>query len=80
MASTAASAPLPGETDGEVSLLRLYIMRAMYLVLVIGLGAMIVPELVSHEPTSRGVIPALLGAVWLLASSAFAIRSRCCRC
>ena len=43
MASTAASAPLPGETDGEVSLLRLYIMRAMYLVLVIGLGAMIVP-------------------------------------
>lgn len=67
MASTAASAPLPGETDGEVSLLRLYIMRAMYLVLVIGLGAMIVPELVSHEPTSRGVIPALLGAVWLLA-------------
>jgi hypothetical protein len=39
----------------------------MYLVLVIGLGAMIVPEIISHDLTSRGVIPALLGAVWLLA-------------
>lgn len=54
-------------TDCEVSLVRLYILRAMYLVLVIGLGAMIVPEILSHEPASRGVIPSLLGAVWLLA-------------
>ena len=69
MAPTAASAfhPAQDAVDGEVSLLRLYILRAMYLVLVVGLGAMIVPEIVSHEPTSRGVIPALLGAVWLLA-------------
>ena len=68
MASTAASdAPLSQPAEGEVSLLRLYILRTMYLVLVVGLGAMIVPEIVSHEPTSRGVIPALLGAVWLLA-------------
>jgi len=68
MASTAASASLPYEgAEGEVSLFRLYILRAMYLVLVVGLGAMIVPEIVSHELTSRGVIAALLGAVWLLA-------------
>jgi hypothetical protein len=68
MASTAASAPLPRETAvGEVSLLRLYVLRAMYLVLVVGLGAMILPEIVSHALTSRGVIAALLGAVWLLA-------------
>ena len=68
MASTAASARLPSElAEREVSLLRLYVLRAMYLVLVLGLGAMIVPELVSHELTSRGVIAALLGAVWLLA-------------
>lgn len=66
MASTAAATPLPGETEGEVSLLRLYVLRAMYLVLVVGLGAMIVPQIVSHELTSRGVIAALLGAVWLL--------------
>lgn len=68
MVSTASFASLPGaHAEGEVSLLRLYILRAMYLVLVVGLGAMIVPQLVSHEVTSRGVIAALLGAVWLLA-------------
>jgi hypothetical protein len=69
MASTAASAaPRDGRADeGEVSVARLHVLRAMYLVLVVGLGAMIIPEIVSHEPTSRGVIPALLGAVWLLA-------------
>jgi hypothetical protein len=50
-----------------VSLTRLYGLRAMYLVLVIGLGAMVVPEIISHAPTSRGVIPSLLGAVWVLA-------------
>jgi hypothetical protein len=60
MASIAASLP-------QVSLFRLYLLRAMYLVLVVGLGAMIVPEILSHELTSRGVIPSLLGAVWLLA-------------
>ena len=66
MASTAA--PRDGHADeGEVSVARLYVLRAMYLVLVVGLGAMIVPEIVSHELTSRGVIAALLGAVWLLA-------------
>ena len=53
--------------EGEVSLLRLYVLRATYLLLVIGLGAMIVPVLVSHELTSRGVIPSLLGGVWVLA-------------
>jgi len=66
MASITAT---PDETSpiGTVSLVRLYILRAMYLVLVIGLGAMIVPEILSHEPASRGVIASLLGAVWLLA-------------
>ena len=68
MASTAASAPSrPRSSESEVSLFRLYVLRAMYLVLVVGLGAMIVPEILNHELTSRGVIAALLGAVWLLA-------------
>lgn len=57
----------PSTTESEVSLVRLYVLRAMYLVLVIGLGAVMVPEILSHEPASRGVIPSLLGAVWLLA-------------
>ena len=68
MAQTALGSPPPDTIgDGEVSLVRLYVLRAMYLLLVVGLGAMIVPEIVSHPLTSRGVIPSLLGAVWLLA-------------
>jgi hypothetical protein len=69
MASTAApvSPPLASAPEGEVSLVRIYVLRATYLLLVVGLGAMIVPALASHEPVARGVIPSLLGAVWLLA-------------
>ena len=69
MASTLASAAPPiGETAAnEVSLLRLYVLRAMYLLLIVGLGGMIVPGIISHEMTSRGVIPSLLGAIWVLA-------------
>ncbi len=51
----------------EVSLVRIYVLRATYLLLVIGLGGMIVPDVLSHPVISRGVIPSLLGAVWLLA-------------
>jgi hypothetical protein len=72
MASTVAPAaragsPDEGGADREVSLVRLYVLRAAYVLLVVGLGAMIVPDLVSHPLISRGVIPSLLGAVWLLA-------------
>jgi hypothetical protein len=68
MVSTLASPSPPlGSAEDDVSLFRLYVLRAMYLVLVIGLGAMIVPEIVNHALTSRGVIPSLLGAVWALA-------------
>ncbi|HEX8626252.1 MAG TPA: hypothetical protein VF782_14420 [Allosphingosinicella sp.] len=69
MASTAAHAheTSAARGEGEVSLIRLHVLRAAYLLLVVGLGVMIVPEIVSHELGSRGVIPALLGAIWLLA-------------
>jgi hypothetical protein len=67
MAYAAASVSAVQTPEGEVSLIRLHVLRAAYLLLVIGLGAMIVPQLVSHELTSRGVIPSLLGAVWALA-------------
>lgn len=53
--------------DHGVSRLRLNVLRATYLLLVVGLGLMIVPALISHEPGARGVIPSLLGGVWLLA-------------
>lgn len=69
MASTIASAALPreGGEDCDVSLFRLYLLRAMYLLLVVGLGAVIVPGIVSHPLLDRGVIASLLGCIWLLA-------------
>ena len=68
MASTVGSvSPSAGDTAADVSRVRLYVLRGAYLLLVIGLGAMILPVLLSHEPMARGVIPSLLGAVWLLA-------------
>lgn len=51
----------------HVSLLRIYVLRATYLLIVIGLGAMNVPDVLTHAVTSRGVIPSLLCAVWVLA-------------
>jgi len=60
--------PTPQATvDDAVSLTRLYVLRATYLLIVIGLGAMIVPGLVAHPVSNRGVIPSLLGGVWVLA-------------
>lgn len=69
MASTTATASPPFEAmnEDEVSLARLYLLRAMYLLLVIGLGAMILPDILSHRLLDRGVIASLLGCVWLLA-------------
>jgi hypothetical protein len=69
MASTAVP-PLTTaveSVESEVSLARLYVLRAAYLLLVIGLGAMILPSLLLHESSARGVIASLLGAVWVLA-------------
>ena len=67
MASIAQSELHRETLPADVSLLRLYVLRGTYLLLVIGLGSMIVPTLIVHEPLARGVIPSLLGAVWLLA-------------
>ena len=65
--TTIALTAAPDTVDSEVSLARLYVLRATYLLLVVGLGAMILPSLLSHAPMARGVIPSLLGAVWVLA-------------
>ena len=67
MASTATLLDPTAERSSDVSAARLYVLRATYLLLVVGLGAMIVPSILIHEPTARGVIPSLLGGVWLLA-------------
>ena len=62
-----ASTAVKDRADSEVSLARLYVLRATYLLLIVGLGATNLPVLISHEPTARGVIPSLLGGIWLLA-------------
>jgi hypothetical protein len=68
MASIAAHNETPKvRAAGEVSLIRLHVLRATYLLLIVGLGGMIVPDIVSHPITDRGVIAALLGAIWTLA-------------
>ena len=68
MASTASkSRPAKTTADQDVPLWRLNLLRAAYLLLVIGIGVMILPIIVRHEPSARGVIPSLLLGVWLLA-------------
>ncbi len=57
----------PPEVESEVSLARLYVLRAMYLLLVIGGAIEFLPQLIGHEPTARGVIPSMLGGLWVLA-------------
>ena len=68
MASIATPAgEAAGRPEEEVSLVRLYVLRAAYLLLIVGLGGLVVPQIVSHPITDRGVIAALLGGIWLLA-------------
>ena len=69
MTVTAAtvSGAAPTHVESEVSLARLYALRAMYLLLVIGGAIFFLPGLIGHEPTARGVIPSMLAGVWLLA-------------
>ena len=64
MASTAASVSVQGE--GELSLLRLYLMRAIYFAIAFLEGSQVIPILFSHEPTARGVIPSLLSGLCLM--------------
>lgn len=69
MTVTAAtvSRAAPTHVESEVSLARLYALRAMYLLLVIGGAIVFLPQLIGHEPTARGVIPSMLAGVWVLA-------------
>jgi hypothetical protein len=68
MTSTAASMarPVPDTGENELSLTRLYVLRATYLLIAVGLGSVMIPALLSHEPTARGVIPSLLLGMGLL--------------
>src|SRR6202795_1122801 len=64
-ATVSPSAAVPIES--EVSLARLSVLRAMYLLGVIGGALVFLPQLIGHEPTARGVIPSMLAGMWVLA-------------
>ena len=66
MASTTASVSAPATADGELSLFRLYVLRALYFLIAFAEGSQVIPALFAHEPTARGVIPALLSGLCLL--------------
>ncbi|NEX95100.1 hypothetical protein [Caulobacter sp. 17J65-9] len=53
----------------EVSLFRLYALRAGYLLLVVGLGLAVWPQVLNHEPwtLSQGVVKCMLAALPVLA-------------
>jgi hypothetical protein len=54
----------------EVSTFRLYLLRALYLLIIVGLGVTIWPGILHHPKDlalMRGVVRSLLGAVCLLA-------------
>ena len=53
----------------EVSLVRLYLLRAMYLLVVVGLGVFAVPSILRHmgqRELAQGIVDCMLLAFWLL--------------
>ena len=67
LTAATVSPATPAAVESEVSLARLYVLRAMYLLLIIGGGIQFLPQLIAHDPTARGVIPSMLGGMWVLA-------------
>ena len=60
------------EASSEVGLIRLYMLRFIYLLMAVGLGLTIWPTLISHDPDWplwNSVGCALLGAIGLLAAA-----------
>lgn len=68
--ATSADETAGFRADDEVSAIRLWVMRAMYLVMAFGLGTVIWPLIIDHPstlPRMTGVAWALLGTIGLLA-------------
>jgi hypothetical protein len=61
------TAPASSRSAGDdLTLFRLYLLRAIYLLIGLGEGSQIAPALFAHEAAARGVIPSLLAAMCLL--------------
>ena len=69
MASTAASASpsIWKRGEHEVSLVRLYVIRAGCLAGVIAIGSNDLAALIWPDPVGRGMIPSILGGLWVMA-------------
>ena len=68
MASTAGSAS-PGiwtKGEHEVSLVRLYVLRANYLLWAVAGLFLALPPLIDPEPTARGMIDSMFGGLWVM--------------
>ena len=63
-ASRAVTAPTTG--GGELSLLRLNILRTVYALIAFAEGSIVFPDLFVHAPDARGVIPSLLSGFCLI--------------
>jgi len=63
-----ASASLTGADRGdrEVSLVRLYVLRANYLVWAVAGAFLALPPLIDSDPTARGMIDSMFGGLWVM--------------
>jgi len=52
--------------DREVSLARLYVLRANYLLWAVAGLFLAVPPLILHGPTERGMIDSMFGGLWVM--------------
>ena len=68
MASTAVSASTSIWTRGghEVSLARLYVLRANYLVWAVAGLFLAVPPLIGADPGARGMVDSMFGGLWVM--------------
>ncbi len=67
--ATSADETTAARANDQVSAIRLWVMRVMYLVMAVGLGNIIWPLIISHDstlPRMTGVAWALLGTIGLL--------------
>jgi hypothetical protein len=58
--------PVPDKRDDDVSLLRLYLLRAMFLVWVVAGLAMALPPVLDPDPAVRGMLPSMLAGLWVM--------------
>lgn len=68
MTSIAVTDPPVGNSrrDTEVSLLRLYLLRANYLVWAVAGVILAVPPLINADPTARGMVDSMFGGLWIM--------------